>query len=696
MFDPACGVAGRGTPGSLPDGRVGCARRADQLLLACTTFAQGLLFIAWRYATRPGLPGAASFVPPRILGGGRAGNHGQGPITPLVAGLTILALCLTTSRWRWVLSLRAAGLRDRRRDRRAVGDRGGDRWAGTTTGKRSTTRRSGAHGGGRGPLGTARLSPGAADGAHVPGFAGDGARRSPCLVTRSGRLGVRWVNRDWARLRRRPNPGLFLLCWTIPPGSSSSGDDETPHYTMPPLVPGAACSRPGGVRRGGGQARRHARVAVPRGFWIWSILAVPLAVITCLRAGGCGPTRSVRRRGPRAWARRARRHDDGALQWVLPIRMDGSVHRRSPEAYRPALQRPLASVGYHEDSLVFLTRGQLHKIDEPNLRAGRRHTRRACRARPAARVPAGGAFRHRTRESIDQGGGARLAVIDDPLAQIGSIWNCLERPPIRPDVLRAGDRTRRVGPGVARVLPSPPAAPAPTGLILIDKPAKRAVSSVTAVRRSNGRSALGGRTSPGCARRACRDARPARLGAAHRAGRPGAYPSVQRPDERSEDLRGDARPAQEFAQRRSGNRNDDQRSAAARRAAGRRARSRGFRGVIQQRPPAFSAIWIDGVRAFKIARKAAEGRLPGWKHARSRSMNWRSSVRLPAADDPRAARKERTSARSRATWGSAISGHPAVLVPLRRTAIGSYDVANATPLESLPERLTQSDLIPVG
>ena len=45
--------------------------------------------------------------------------------------------------------------------------------------------------------------------------------------------------------------------------------------------------------------------------------------------------------------------------------------------------------------------------------------------------------------------------------------------------------------------------------------------------------------------------------------------------------------------------------------------------------------------------------------------------------------------------GTAITGHPAVLTELRRTAIGAFDVANAVALEQLPERITQVDLLAI-
>jgi tRNA pseudouridine55 synthase len=146
-----------------------------------------------------------------------------------------------------------------------------------------------------------------------------------------------------------------------------------------------------------------------------------------------------------------------------------------------------------------------------------------------------------------------------------------------------------------------------------------------------------------------------------------------------------------------------------------------FRGQIMQRPPAYSAIWIDGVRAFKLARKAAtqhqrdgagteeqDGGEAGPARQSARDVLPEMAARpitihaleLLDFDWPRVTVRVNC---SKGTYirslvrdlGTAITGHPAVLTELRRTAIGAFDVANAVALEQLPERITQADLLAI-
>lgn len=161
-----------------------------------------------------------------------------------------------------------------------------------------------------------------------------------------------------------------------------------------------------------------------------------------------------------------------------------------------------------------------------------------------------------------------------------------------------------------------------------------------------------------------------------------------------------------------------------------------FRGPIMQRPPAFSAIWIDGVRAFKLARKAVG------KASKTAMANQSAQVSEETADDPvedddgssgeivssapqvadlpvlperpvtihelelvaydwpyitvRVRCSKGTYIRSLVRdLGLAITGFPAAMTALRRTAVGQFDVADARHLESLPATLTQEDLMPV-
>jgi tRNA pseudouridine55 synthase len=117
-----------------------------------------------------------------------------------------------------------------------------------------------------------------------------------------------------------------------------------------------------------------------------------------------------------------------------------------------------------------------------------------------------------------------------------------------------------------------------------------------------------------------------------------------------------------------------------------------FLGTIQQRPPSYSAIWVEGKRSFDLARAGKPPDLPerpidihsidvldyAWPHARLDIRCGKGTYIRSLARD----------------LGSALTGQPALLVGLRRTEIGIYDVARAAKLDELPERLTEADLLP--
>lgn len=118
-----------------------------------------------------------------------------------------------------------------------------------------------------------------------------------------------------------------------------------------------------------------------------------------------------------------------------------------------------------------------------------------------------------------------------------------------------------------------------------------------------------------------------------------------------------------------------------------------FTGIIQQKPPAFSAMRVEGRRAYDLAR---QGRPP---ELRPRPITIRD-IHVRAYAWPLLTIEVRcgrgTYIRSLARdVGVALTGHAAVLTALRRTAIGPYHVDNAIGLEQLPEMLTERDLIPV-
>lgn len=119
----------------------------------------------------------------------------------------------------------------------------------------------------------------------------------------------------------------------------------------------------------------------------------------------------------------------------------------------------------------------------------------------------------------------------------------------------------------------------------------------------------------------------------------------------------------------------------------------GFRGVIRQRPPAFSAMKVDGQRAYAQARKGNLIELaarPVVIHA----------IEVLGFSFPMLDLRIRcgkgTYIRSMARdIGLALTGNAGCLAGLRRTAIGEYRIERAVRLEDLPERIGLGDLLPV-
>lgn len=82
--------------------------RADMALVAITTAAMGALWLIWRSASA-GRRQRGRWVWPAVFWVLIAlGVLTKGPVTPAVAGLTALALCATTRRWRWLAATRPA------------------------------------------------------------------------------------------------------------------------------------------------------------------------------------------------------------------------------------------------------------------------------------------------------------------------------------------------------------------------------------------------------------------------------------------------------------------------------------------------------------------------------------------------------------------------------------------------------------
>lgn len=113
-------------------------------------------------------------------------------------------------------------------------------------------------------------------------------------------------------------------------------------------------------------------------------------------------------------------------------------------------------------------------------------------------------------------------------------------------------------------------------------------------------------------------------------------------------------------------------------------------GLIQQVPPNFSAIHVDGQRAYKAARK---GEMLDMK---SREVRIDSIERL-AYDWPRLELRitcgKGTYIRSIARDLGRLLGTGGHLTALRRTAVGDYTVEMAHPFEQLENGLTQGNLL---
>ena len=121
---------------------------------------------------------------------------------------------------------------------------------------------------------------------------------------------------------------------------------------------------------------------------------------------------------------------------------------------------------------------------------------------------------------------------------------------------------------------------------------------------------------------------------------------------------------------------------------------RRFVGEIRQRPPAHSAIWIDGERAYHLARK---GEAP---EMAERTVVIHSidvlDYQWPIARlDIRCGKG--TYIRSLARDLGRALGVGGILSNLRRTAVGRFTIDQATALDELPETLGQTDLLdPAG
>lgn len=127
------------------------------------------------------------------------------------------------------------------------------------------------------------------------------------------------------------------------------------------------------------------------------------------------------------------------------------------------------------------------------------------------------------------------------------------------------------------------------------------------------------------------------------------------------------------------------------------ATTKNFIGEIDQSPPLFSAIKVDGKRAYKMARKGDETILPtrkveirefeitGIRPVRSSEVENRATIEI----DFRVSCSKGTYIRSLARdFGKALESG-AYLSVLRRTRIGEFKIEDAVTIEGFVESLTE-------
>lgn len=115
-----------------------------------------------------------------------------------------------------------------------------------------------------------------------------------------------------------------------------------------------------------------------------------------------------------------------------------------------------------------------------------------------------------------------------------------------------------------------------------------------------------------------------------------------------------------------------------------------FVGTILQTPPAYSAMWVDGERAYDLARAGETVKLeprPVAVHqidvVEYAFPHLRLSIRCGKGTYIRSLARD---------IGIALTGYAGSLTSLRRTAIGPYRVEDAVRLGDLPPALTLADL----
>lgn len=368
--------------------------RSDQVLLTTIVVSQTALWAIWRSRHHPARPWLAPLV---LWGSLTLGVLTKGPVAPMVVGLTALAVGGATREWRWLARARPLlGV--------VVLSAAGGTWLSLVAGqvgwdhlaerlrRELIDRNTSAQEGHWGPPGY-----------HLAAFLllfWPGTLATLAGVLRAWRVGF---GGRGLRVLRSVATGreaeLFCLAWVLPAWLVFEiVGTKLPHYTLPLYPPLALLSarallslrpRPGRKRAVGLDAlipwaivgvallavfpsvlaaavTRDAAVPslpnvlalVARG----AALALLAASVLCLWRGRLlvGQLASIAAVAVSLGA---------LLGLTIPYLLDeAQVSTRLVRAVRttdPELRRPLASVGYHEDSLVFLTGGRVQRIDHP-------------------------------------------------------------------------------------------------------------------------------------------------------------------------------------------------------------------------------------------------------------------------------------------------------------------------------------------
>ena len=117
-----------------------------------------------------------------------------------------------------------------------------------------------------------------------------------------------------------------------------------------------------------------------------------------------------------------------------------------------------------------------------------------------------------------------------------------------------------------------------------------------------------------------------------------------------------------------------------------------FVGIVEQRPPSFSAVHVGGRRAYKLARQGVAVEIPTKKvridAVEVQAYQWPElSIRVACGRG--------TYIRSLARDLGEALGAGGHLASLRRTAVGPYTVDEAAPIERCERPIGQEDLLPV-